>query len=253
MNLVARAFESVLEVIGENSRLLANQQLTGFVGLRGIKSDSGLVLVGRAVNGWTQEWSAEEARHSECRKQILAELIPQVIPKTGQSVCPMGWVADQWQTTESYNTARSAFWRCARGVVTGLSLCNAWDCDWPSYLYWTNLYKVSPSGGGNPSDTLCAIQHAACRELLNAELAASASHRVLFATGLGWAYPFLPTVKSGAFADSAQNHVAFQGKLKLSTGRIVDAVVACHPQRRNETSWVGEVCEAFRALVENQR
>lgn len=92
---------------------------------------------------------------------------------------------------KGYNTKRSAFWRCIRGVVQGLGVADVEDAGWSSHLVWSNLYKVSPAGGGNPKGVLRKVQFRGCAELLNSELRTYRPSRVLFATGFDWAEPFL--------------------------------------------------------------
>lgn len=64
----------------------------------------------------------------------------------------MLWVKDGWGATDRYNTKRSAFWRAVRGVVEGLGISDVEHDTWSSHLVWSNLYKLSPADGGNPSD-----------------------------------------------------------------------------------------------------
>lgn len=65
---------------------------------------------------------------------------------------------------------------------------------WPSFLAWSNLYKVSPkpprSGQGNPEGALRAVQVPLAADLLAREVEETAPACVLVLTGLGWFRPF---------------------------------------------------------------
>ena len=63
--------------------------------------------------------------------------------------------------------------------------------DWSSHLVWSNLYKLSPRDGGNPSGRLQNIQLDGCRALFNLEVETYRPGRLLLLTGWDWAEPFL--------------------------------------------------------------
>lgn len=240
--------DSVLARVGENLTSSSDKELTGFAAAYGRKSRGGLLVIGRAVNGWTQNWRVHELRQPARRARILREIENSVSGKTSRDGCPMSWVADQWGATEDYNTARSAFWRSIRGVVSSLSVAPVDSPEWPSYLAWTNLYKVAPAEGGNPSDQLASVQHLPCRDLLFAEIEKSAAKNVLFLTGLNWAYAFLPPLHDVQFADDFNRQVALSGRLHKNNEAPMHVVVASHPQGKNETKWISEVVAAFRRI-----
>lgn len=196
-----------------------------------------LMLVGRALNGGWIEITQRECSQDETIDRKLKELFALSVPTAER--CPMKWVTESWSRTEEkeYSTGRSPFWRCAKGVALGLGLSSEQATDWPSHLVWTNLYKISPSDGGNPFGKLGQMILSECVSQLHAEIAARNPKRVLYLTGLDWK-PFLQT---GSFAETTTKHVRAIGKAHDRT-----SVVATHPQGKNETDWVAEVLEAFR-------
>ena len=157
----------------------------------------------------------------------------------------MSWVSDHWSTkdrpvSEKYRTNRSAFWRTTRRVVKELNIADVDTVEWPSHLVWSNLYKVSPATGGNPSDFLCDLQLSGCSDLLRLELQTYQPKRVLFLTGSNWADAFLKDImihKTDGF-----DYVS-------GTGIVEGArfVIVSHPQGKCETQWVNEVLEAFKS------
>lgn len=225
----------VLGVIGQQASRLPVSEVTGFLSMAGQYYDGALMVVGRAVNGWTEgifptslSVPAEVSRYATVVQESVA----------GNSECPMRWVTDGWSGTDGYNTRRSAFWRSIRSVVQGLRIANVEAGDWPSHLVWSNLYKVSPARGGNPRDVLCDIQFSGCAELLNLEFQTYRPSRVLFLTGADWAAPFLSTC-------NLLQDARFQYVEKVGVCEDARCVIAVHPQGKPGEVWAREVLTAF--------
>lgn len=247
--------ELVLLEIASKRDLLPEEKLTAFSGLRGNNSRDALMIIGRAVNGWTNEWLPAELKDQSRRTNVLTELFESSAGRTVGSGCPMSWVSEQWQVSDGYNTKRSSFWRSTRMLLTRLGISHEGTVDWPSSLEWTNLYKVAPAEGGNPSTLLCGVQHSLCRELLHLEIRNSKARRVLFLTGLDWAYPFLPRLSSVVFADSFDSYVALRGDIRYDDEAPVSLVIASHPQGKSESLWAEQVADAFatQAAMDTQK
>lgn len=119
---------------------------------------------------------------------------------------------------------------------------------WPSYLVWSNLYKLAPAGGGNPSNKLCDIQEEGCIRLLKHESAEFAPKRILFLTGWNWAGPFVDKVA----ADYSRGTDLVEAYGYLASTNQTGApqlVVAQHPQSKPEANWVEQVIAAFERLA----
>lgn len=225
----------VLAPIGQQASLLPASGITGFLAMAGQSYDGALMVVGRAVNGWTDSVlpaalcePAEVDRYATHVQKSVA----------GSACCPMRWVATCWGSRDDYNTRRSAFWRSIRKVVAGLGIADIASDGWPSRLVWSNLYKVAPAEGGNPGNVLGDIQCAGCVELLSLELQIYRPSRVLFLTGSDWAAPFLSMYK---FEKTA----GFQYVEQAGVIGGARCLVAAHPQGRPEDAWTGEVLAAF--------
>ena len=227
--------------IGKNHHKLPNKDLTGFMAMVGQKYDRDLMVIGRAVNGWSQGWKPD----SFCDWNKIDLFADGVLESVEEGKpCPMSWVTNCWGNMDfDYNTAKSAFWRVIRNVTLEL---NPYDdaINWPSYLVWSNLYKISPAEGGNPSDRLCAVQFELCKFLLLEEIKTYKPRHLLFLTG-GWANPFLD-VLNPAFEDVTDcTYVEAVGKTSVYECFNSKFVVAAHPQGKVENKWVEEVIEAF--------
>ncbi len=137
------------------------------------------MVVGRAVNGWGGGFEMSALATEESRSGLSGA--------PTWNGCPLGWVTESWgindKKRKKYNPARSAFWRVIRAVAADLEIDGP---KWSSRLAWSNLYKVSPAHGGNPSGRLCRAQRAACIELLWGEIETLAPRRILVLTGWNW-------------------------------------------------------------------
>ena len=206
--------------------------LVPFWPLRGAGYDGDLLVIGRSVNGWVADWTAEQLRDRDGRRQVLDWLRRDAEPAVGDR---MAWVTDRWGATTGYNTRRSAFWRVLADLISRHR-----DPAWPGRLVWTNLYKVSPAAGWNPGADLQLAQRARAAELLRIELETYQPRRVLAVTG-DWAEPFLrPLDLNLTRASGLVTGTANRGG--------VPWVVAKHPMGKPHAAFVAAVRAAFEEL-----
>jgi hypothetical protein len=213
----------------------------GFLACAGWAYDRSLMVFGRAPNGWGQGWQPEELGSPAGAAAFAVDVLDGVEQPSGDSG-PMGWVAARWGDERHYNTARSAFWRVTRHVHRNLSGHPEDAPDWSDRLVWSNLYKLAPAGGGNPSETLCRLQFASCLQLFQEELSRLWPRRVLLLTGLDWARPFLEATSEVTHATGA---IEATGVYTHSDGSVTQLVVAPHPQGRSEDALAEEIGSAF--------
>ncbi len=231
---------SVLSPVGQQAERLCTPEITGFLAMAGQAYDGGLMVIGRAVNGWTYGICT---KHLSVPGNIIryASLVQESVNNDVE--CPMSWITSGWGAIEGYNTKRSAFWRCVRNVSMRLNIFDSECVNWSSHLVWSNLYKVSPAEGGNPNSLLCDAQLAGCIELFKQELRTYRPSRVLLLTGLDWAAPFL--TEANLQEKAGFNYVKQYGRFHLGDGVETQCVIAVHPQGKPETDWVREVVTAF--------
>lgn len=157
--------------------------LTAFWPRIGSGYSSGLMVVGRAVNGWIDEIAAPALADAAARADLRAAM-RRTAEADGQ--CPMRWVTDAWGRPGGYSTARSAFWRHVRTVLAALEPGSAGDPQWSGHLAWSNLAKIAPADGGNPGGPLLQVQREMGPALLAREIAELNPSRVLVLTGRWW-------------------------------------------------------------------
>jgi hypothetical protein len=217
--------------------------LSSFLSMRGNAYDGKLMVVGRSVNGWRTTWepsSQPVGAEIGISEQTLKDV-------SGKNKCPMLWVTDIWDKndspTDNYRTNSSAFWRVIRRVVHKLDIADIDKETWPSHLVWSNLFKLSDSDEGNPSEALQRIQFETCVDLLSTELMTYKPKHVLMLTGLNWAKPFLDKLKIPWHKPSGSMYVEAVANFN---GQSI--VVAQHPQGKKEDPFVKEVILRFGEL-----
>lgn len=226
----------------------SDQKLTGFSALVGSqyeKSDSRLLVYGRAVDGWRNSWNLNSQI-----EEILDSIFK--IPEVDKNaMCDMNWLErnrKKWVTDKKtgYNYKFSSFWSGARDVLKALdSTADKNDIKWPSRLAWSNVYKISPDGHGNPGEALRSIQWKSCKDILDAEINHLKPKNILFVTG-GWGKKILEGV--GIAPDySSKTIVQFARNVEFKYGKA-NVVVAVRPERQKRDKWVSEVVSAFGSL-----
>lgn len=241
-------FDQLLRTAGEQRSAFPEQALTAFWPMCGHNWKRELMVVGRAVNGWTDDWSPVRAVDLAGRLEIRAMTLR--ASQGDGSGCPMLWVSMSWGARVGYNTKRSAFWRVIRRAVSDLGICDPDLPAWPSSLTWTNLYKLSPAAGGNPSGALIRLQHDLCVELLRHEIVEYQPARMLFLTGMDWAAPFLSAIGDFAPRWRGSGSVQAAGAMKIrGLPSAAAVVVAQHPQGKGDGTYVEPFRDAWAALA----
>ena len=204
------------------------------------------MVVGIAVNGWYLETypCPDEINNPDTREQFANAVFDSVTPAPGEP-CPMLWITDN---AANNIITRSPFWQVIRGVVGRLDIADINNRHWPSYLAWSNLYKVSPSADGNPDGQLCGIQFDGCRDLLELELRNYRPKRLLLLTGLNWAKPrFFENICTLRLVHGSQVKAIGRFTRNDQTTKIV---VAEHPRGRKgkrgqDGPWAQTIIRAF--------
>lgn len=162
------------------------KDLTTTMFLRGVNygdSNVRLLVIGRAVNGWREDYSWNPKADIDVNKKA-DEIITQwdkeenteIIWKIkryhsdGSLVSPEEMKGLQWVNFMLGAKDRGAkFWGVAKKVAQELLEAKKRE-EWTRYIAWTNLCKVAPADGGNPNNTLYHAQKRACQEILKKEL-----------------------------------------------------------------------------------
>ncbi len=226
---------------------IAPGSITGFLPMVGQNYSGELMVVGRAVNGWTD--APQELVTLESR-MTYASAVHTSVTDNMPGKCPMSWVTACWSKGEDYNTRKSAFWRVIRSLVSELDIADITDesQSWPSHLVWSNLYKIAPVNGGNPSRSIRALQRNGCIEHLKMEIEFFQPTRLLFLTGYSWVEPFISAISEKNLTTANHSYVEKFGQINYGA-KSSEVVIASHPQGKNEKKWVSEVVSVMQPMV----
>ncbi|WP_254511963.1 hypothetical protein [Anatilimnocola floriformis] len=231
----------------------ADQQLTTFIPRRGLAArHNGLMIVGRAPNGWATPWTvADIADSSYCSKVVAA-----ATEEFTSTECPMYWV----EKPQDWNWKRSAFsrlmYQLTHHFLRDELIQSKRESDeaastktgWYSHLIWSNLYKVAPYNGGNPGNRLCTAQENACKNYFTSELEIWRPRRVVLVTGWNWAEPFVNQFVSTG-VNAKRSHVEWAGWIELPESKSQLPLVVCkRPEFRRAADLVTAIDSAFQAL-----
>jgi len=190
------------------------------VGNQYYDSKSKIMLVGRAINGWENYW-----QHDMSVEQYAKRVLSNSIESNGLS-----WTRSS-NNPSGYNINRSAFWRVTRGIIQGLG--EDISSDWTEKLVWSNLYKIAPKDGGNPSPKLCRLQRESCKKILLNEIDQVQPKDILFITGMDWFVDF-----ADLFSIEQVNRTFVVAKGVYGNSKIV---VSNRPEGKPEKESVNEV------------
>ena len=132
----------------------------------------GVMFVGRAVNDWVTQGDRNTSGMFEYGSTN------QAFARADQ----MKWVEDK----QYYKV--SAFWRVVKAIIQN-TICAG--SEWYKHTVWSNLYKLSPTGGGNPSNFLCKKQLEICIDIFKQEIETFDPKFIICLSGKGWYYDFL--------------------------------------------------------------
>lgn len=228
-------YRNLLDNLEQSNYRNRTQTLCCFSAQKGELYNNNLMVVGRSANGWDGEFQLDNIQTDS--------LLEKLFPRSSALNCPLEWVESSWGSSDGYNSKRSAFFRVIRGLSLNINQLDPDEWRWATKLVWSNLYKIAPSGGGNPSNSLAGYQFDACNNLLKAEIEEYQPKCIVFLTGEDWFDGFLSeciTLK----AKSGTKWVDASGVLNLN-GLVSKIVIAKHPQCKPELELLNEIIEAL--------
>jgi hypothetical protein len=84
---------------------ITTKTVTGFLPMVGHKYSGQLMVVGRAVNGWTKGISPNQLC-DDAACLAYAHRVHRSVTENMPGKCPMSWVTSHWGANEDYNTPR---------------------------------------------------------------------------------------------------------------------------------------------------
>ena len=175
-----------------------------------IEANQGLLMVGRATNGWIEP-------------KDVNELIDSLFDEE-----PLRWVEESAGNDKEYNTRRSAFWRVIKGVAEAF-----YPDGWFQNICWSNLCKAAPQAG-NPNNSLYYAQLEDCQKILEAEIKILSPKAVLLFTGYNWAKDFLVYFNDGIEPQPTTTATWSRYECKVFLIKGTYYILTEHPQGKKE-------------------
>lgn len=179
-----------------------------------------ILFVGKANNGWINDDRNVESLFDITNKNRIVNRDDQ-----------MEWIKnlEGKKVEEHYNTRKSAFFRLMKRISVSL-LEN--KNDWYNYVAWTNLYKIAPWEGGNPTSTLKNMQQEYCAKILEKDFEFLNPSIIIFLTSR-WENDLL---KNSLYKNNKKEFTMW-GKYKTYHNNIDEKLLiySLHPQGKSET------------------
>lgn len=184
------------------------------------EKNTGILFVGKAVNGWVTNKKEIEILFGNGKKRIF--------DREDQ----IKWVDSE----KSYNARKSAFWRVVKAISQKQNV-------WSDKIAWSNLYKISPFEGGNPSATLKEEQLKLCREILKTEIEILSPKFVVMLVS-DWKHDFLRYLNNNQPTKSICKKTwdkNYETKVYKINGTFF--ITSLHPQGKKEDLHVNTIVE----------
>ena len=192
-----------------------------------MEEQQGILFVGRAVNGW-YPYDNIDAMFGNSDMAIF--------DREDQ----MKWV--ERNENPYYNTNTSAFWRVIRRVSS-----TYYPNHELNHIAWSNVSKIAPRCGGNPSDKMYYDQLECSNKILATEIKLLSPKAVVFLTGEGWAKDAIEYLGHGVYPEAvAEKEWGGGFTAKLYRLDKLGIILTEHPQTKEETTHV----EAIKALID---
>lgn len=210
-------------------------------------SDSKLMVIGRAMNGWGNDFS----------KLSLEEMLDTVCQEVfdfGDVINPK--LCDKYGEKCNYNYIRSKFWKLIKFVLEEYGEANEHWYDssinngWNEKIVWSNLYKISPKVSGNPPWKIMGLNIEEYIDILKKEIEAYQPERILFVTDNNY---LVPDEKKSSFL-SAFDIKEYNGGEVVGTGIYgCKKIVVCkRPDRRGMSNdKIREMAKEIKKAFEN--
>lgn len=195
-------------------------------------ANDGILFCGRANNSWITYSDDVNELFTEDSEDCIFALANQML-----------WMEEEVVENDNggYRPSKSALIRTMRNIATNYYMQN-----WSKHVAWTNLYKIAPFKGGNPSDSLCYTELDDCVKILKAEIDFLSPRVVVMLTRYNWAKDFIIPLNGGQEPkcidkETWDKYTALAYRLN---GRLI--IVSEHPQGKPEKSHA----EAILKLIE---
>jgi len=226
-------------------KYVKEQKLTAapcLVGEQYSTQDTKVMIVGRAVNGWQEDFG-------DC--STLEATVDSVIT---QNNCLNKFASKSTEDENGniYYYAKSPFLRMMRQLVGKFT---GYEKNWQQRLVWSNLYKISPRDGGNPSWLMIRDDIPLYAELIKSEILQNKPNVVVFVTDINFfdPYPekqfdisFRKLLDESYIPESNFNYLCAAGTFVCDSK--IKMIVCKRPERRPIAKIIDEIYSAYTFL-----
>lgn len=201
-----------------------------------------IMIVGRAVNGW-------EVDFEDCTSHDA--VVTSVLDQRNR----MDDFASEYIVGEDgkkYYYAKSPFLRMMRQLVGAFT---GTEENWQRRLVWSNLFKVAPRNGGNPSWKMIRDDIPLYWELLRREILQNKPNAVVFVTDMNFFDPYPGSSKYASFRTLMNEVPGSKSEYICAAGSFADdnsiKVIVCkRPERRPVAEIVKAIHDTYQALMQ---
>lgn len=209
-----------------------------------------LMVVGRAMNGWEENFSLCKSAE-DVRDKVLSRSFDfrDVIDRESKEVSVGRKLP--------YRYIRSKFWKLVQYTLQEYNEANnEWydenkNLNWNEKIVWSNLYKISPRYANNPDNALIEASIEANIDIIKAEIEEYKPEKILFVTDTWYLKPF---DSKNSFADEF-NIRGFEGSVVVGEGEYNGAkIVVCkRPDVRGYTNeYIHSMAEQIKGAFKKQ-
>lgn len=229
--------KQVWELIKEKEMSIAPHFIGKFYNDANIK----LMVIGRCLNGWETEF-----QNCKTLNNTVNSILDQT-PKFDDAVNIEGIpYFDEKGIEKRYYYSKSSFWR----LIKKLSVAYNGESEWNEKFVWSNLYKISPRKGGNPSWRFNKKLIPTYVEIIKKEIEMCKPSHIVFITDINYLKPY---EKENMRFDEKLNIREINDpdfKYIVAKGEYCGAkIIVCkRPERRPTDIMVEEIQKVFKNM-----
>ena len=220
------------------------------VGKQYFNEDIKIMIVGRAVNGWEVEF--DDCSYLDATVNSVLKQENRLDDFAKEYILYDDVEGDE-VVQKKYYYAKSPFLRMMRQTVGRFT--NSEE-NWQQRIVWSNLFKIAPRKGGNPSWKMIRDDLDLYIKLIQHEINAYQPDLVLFVTGMSFFDPYPNNEKYPSFGDlvneekfqnEEMKYVYFKGAFKDNP--LVKVIVSSRPEGRPIQNIIDEIFETYQEML----
>lgn len=223
-----------------------------FVGSQYSHEDIKIMIVGRAVNGWEVDFEDCSSLDNTVNSILKQE---NRLDDFAKDYILYDAVENNEVVQKKYYYAKSPFLRMMRQLVGALS--NSED-NWQQRIVWSNLFKIAPRKGGNPSWLMLRDNLDLYIELMRYEIAKYRPDIVVFVTDMDFFDPYPNNEKYPSFrrlmkeepCDNDAKFVKLQGSMFCDSSTKI--IVTARPERRPIKDMIEEIYKTYFSMLKQE-